>query len=129
MNPSFETGLTLFRTRYIEYKKTGSEADRVAYEAAKKWVEDYLASLNTTVEQDRQRLASSVASYTSTNPDLTKLTTQMQTIRETAPAIQDAYITTKKRAEEVPVEDTTSYYAKGAIVVGLLGIVGAISLF
>lgn len=128
MNQSFETGLNLFRTRYLEYKKTGNEADRVAYEAAKKWVDDYLVNLNQQIEQDRQRISSSVASSTSANPELTTLTAKMRDIRTTAPVLQDAYITTKKRADETPPEDTTSYYAKGAIVVGLLGIVGAIAV-
>ena len=121
--------LDIFQKNYIEYKMTGNAAYKVAYERAQDHLQKYIQTLKQDATTESEYIQKFVQNYRDTNPELAKLGDQMKTIRTQGPQIQDAYETTKALETSPPEEDRTSYYIRGAVVAGLMGIIVALSVF
>ena len=128
-NTSFNQAVDIYKTNYTNYRATGNPSFKIAYENAESWIQLYLQEKQKQVSTTATDINGFVQEYTTANPELTTLKNQFQTIRTQGPKLEDQYIQTKRINEEVPQEDMTSYYVKAAIVVGLLGIAGAVSAF
>lgn len=126
---TFNQALDIYKANYTNYRVTGNNAYKIAYENAERWIQLYLQEKQTLVSTTATEIDKFVQDYGTANPDLTRLKNQFQTIRTEGPKLEDQYIQTKRINEEVPEEDNTTYYVKAAIVVGLLGIVAAVSTF
>lgn len=121
--------LDIFQKNYVEYKMTGNAAYKVAYERAQEHLQKYIQTLKQDATSESEYIQKFVQEYRDTNPELAKLGDQMKTIRKQGPQLQDAYETTKALDGQQPGEDTTSYYIKGIVVAGLVGIISALSFF
>ena len=121
--------LDIFQKNYVEYKMTGNAAYKVAYERAQEHLQKYIQTLKQDATSESEYIQKFVQEYRDTNPELAKLGDQMKTIRKQGPQLQDAYETTKALDGQQPSEDTTSYYIKGIVVAGLVGIISALSFF
>jgi len=126
---SFDQAMEIYKANYTNYRVTGNNSYKIAYENAERWIQLYLQEKQKQVSSTANDINKFVQEYGTANPDLTKLKSQFQTIRTEGPKLEDQYIQMKRINTEVPEEYLTSYYVKAAIVVGLLGIVAAVSSF
>lgn len=126
----FLQALELYRTNYLQYRTTGRSEYKTAYENAENWVQLYLQEKSRQITEGRSFVNSFLQNYSTANPDLDKLKTRFNQIRKEGPATEDEYRTIKKITEqtEIPV-DSTSYYVKGGILVGLIGAIFVLSTF
>ena len=126
----FTQAMNIYKTNYVMYRTTGNSAYKTAYENAERWIQAYLAEQNQKITTSAQTINQFVQDYTTANPDLVNLKNQFTSIRTEGPKLEDKYIQIKRVKEEASGEiDNTSYYIKGGIVAGLLGIVVAMSIF
>ena len=119
------TALQSYKANYAAYKVSGQTAHKTAYESALAIVNQAIAKLAESTETNNSKIQGFLASYSSTNKDITDLQTQSRAIKTQGPALQDELLKSQKFHEHaVSVADDTSLYVKSAIVVGLLVIVG-----
>lgn len=126
---SFDQAMEIYKNNYTNYRVTGNSAYKVAFENAERWIQLYLQEKEKQVSASATDINKFVQEYGSANPDLTKMRNQFQSIRKEGPKLEDQYIQIKRLNEEIPEPDMTSVYVKAAIVVGLVGIIGAVSAF
>jgi hypothetical protein len=122
----FGQAVELYRKNYIEYRATGKAEYKIAYENAERWIQLYLESIAQQISSGGKYINRFVANYRNSNPELATLQTQFRSIRKEGPELQDRYATVKRIGdqEQQPVpEDWTEHYVKGAIAVGLLGVI------
>jgi hypothetical protein len=118
----FEKTLELYKKNLVEYKVSGNAAYKVASDTAKKWLDDYLKFLEEKAEKNKKEIQEFVDNYDKSDTELASLKKDMREIRKEGPALQILYETEKEA--EVGVEvDYTSYYAKGAVLVGVIALV------
>lgn len=125
---TFAEAINIYQTNYIQYRTTGRAGHKFAYEAAQRWIENYLRKMNAAIATDAQAISKFVDESTTANPELGDLQKRLTTIRKEGPAVQDAYATIKRVNEEQPLIDNTDLYVKAGIAAGLLGIVIVMSL-
>lgn len=116
----YQNALELYRKNYLDYKLTGNTAYKTAYTNAQEWIELYLRNLEQSVSKGASSIDKFVKDYAQANPDMMNMKSQLRTIQEEGPRLQDAYVTEQKANEAPPPPDTTHYYVKGAIVAGLV---------
>jgi len=127
---SIPQALQYLQDNLLEYKMTGNSLYRTAYDGTKRWIDAYIATLNTQIARDADSITSQIASHESANPDLTKSLADFQAVKTNGPKVEDTYLTIKKQMDhhtgaDAPSSDTSTY-VKGAIAAGL--IVGALVL-
>jgi hypothetical protein len=110
--------LNNFRQNYTEYKVTGNTVFKASYEATKAAMDTHLDALKAKADQDGEYIKTTVTQYQQTNPELTRLSSQMKTIQREGPKLQDQYETQEKRNEPAPA-DSMTVYIKGGLIVGL----------
>jgi hypothetical protein len=125
----FGHAVELYRKNYVEYRATGKAEHKIAYENAERWIQLYLESIARRVSSGAEYINNFVTTYQNSNADLVTLRDRFRRIRTEGPALQDQYTTVRRvgEAAEPEGEDWTSYYVKGAIAAGLLGIVAVMS--
>ena len=124
---TFYNAVNLYKKNYLDYKLTGRAEFKTAYENAQAWITTYLSQLDKRITEDKEFVSKFVTEYQNTNPELSALQQQMQTIRTEGPKLQDRYQTEQKMREAAP-EDYTSYYVKGGVILAAIGI-GVIANF
>jgi hypothetical protein len=127
---SIPQALQYLQDNLLEYKMTGNATYKTAYEGTKRWIDNYIASLNTQIARDADGIVSTIASHESANPELAKSQADFQALRTNGPKVEDTYLTIKKQMDhqtgaDAPSSDTSTY-VKGGIVVGL--VIGALVL-
>jgi hypothetical protein len=127
---SIPQALQYLQDNLLEYKMTGNSTYKTAYEGTKRWIDSYIATLNTQIARDADGIVSEIASHESANPDLTKSLADFQAVKANGPKVEDTYLTIKKQMDhhtgaDAPSSDTSTY-VKGGIAAGL--IVGALVL-
>lgn len=127
MATEFDTVLRQFKAGLLEYKVTGQTVYKRQADVAEKWIRDYLATLNKTIESDATYIDKFAKEYEKTNPELVKFKNEIADARKEGPKLQDIYKAETIAAEEVPV-DESGYYTKAAAVGGILAL-GAIVSF
>jgi DNA repair ATPase RecN len=122
----FEKTLELYKKNLVEYKVSGNAAYKVASDTAKKWLDDYIKFLEDRADKNKKEIQEFVDNYDKSDAELASLKKDMREIREKGPELQIMYETEKEA--EVGVEvDYTSYYAKGAVLVGVIALVAVAS--
>jgi hypothetical protein len=119
---SIPQALQYLQENLLEYKMTGNSLYRTAYDGTKRWIDAYIATLNTQLARDADGISSQIASYETATPDLAKSQADFQAVKTNGPKVEDAYLTIKKQMDHHTGADApsdTSTYVKGAIAVGL----------
>jgi chromosome segregation ATPase len=125
---NFSQAVELYKTNYVQYRTTGRSENKLAYEAAQRWIESYLASLDRSIANNAQSISKFVNEYSNASPELADLQQRMTAIRKEGPTLENKYATIKRVNEEQPVIDRTDLYVKAGIAAGLLGVIIAVSL-
>lgn len=129
---AFNQALELYRTNLVQYRVTGRTEYKTAYEAAERWIEIYLNGINQQITNGKTFVDGFLQNYSTANPDMDKLRTRFQQIRNEGPKTQDAYMAIRRineQAEMEPPVESTSYYVKGGILLGLVGAIALLSVF
>ena len=127
-NQDFNTVLNRYQKNLTDYKVTASAGLKTAVDTDKAWLDSYIASLERQSQEQQNYIQKFMADYQRTNPELIEMQSKLKEIKEKGPALQDAYETEKKAAEEEPI-DFTSYYVKAGLIVGVAAVVGLVSAF
>ena len=123
----FEKTLELYKKNLVEYKVSGNAAYKVASETAKKWLDDYIKFLEEKADSNKEEIQQFVDNYDKNDEELAALKKDMREIREQGPELQIMY-ETEKEAEAIQTEvDYTQYYAKGAVLVGVIALAAVAS--
>jgi hypothetical protein len=128
MDPEFEKMLGKFKTSMLEYKVSGSTSARESALVFKKWLDEYIITLNKAAEKDTIYITNFVKEYSKTNPELVKMHEQLKKVREQGPKLQDTLETEQLAEKEVPVE-MSSYYVKFGLLGTVLAIAAVAALF
>lgn len=128
MDPEFEKMLGKFKTSMLEYKVSGSTSARESALVFKKWLDDYIITLNQAAVKDTNYITNFVKEYSTTNPELVKMQAQLKKVREEGPKLQDTLETEQLAEKEVPA-DMTSYYVKFGLLGTVLAIAAVAALF
>lgn len=125
----FEKTLELYKKNVVEYKVSGNAAYKVASDTAKKWLDDYLKSMEDKANTNKKEIEEFVKNYDKNDEELASLKKDMREIREQGPELQIMYETEKEADVEGGLEvDYTTYYSKGAVLLGVIGLI-AVSSF
>lgn len=127
MATEFDRVLKQFKSSMLEYKVTGQAVFKQQADLAEKWLNDYISTLNSTIQRDATFIDNFAKNYATTNPDLMKYKKEIAAAREKGPELQDVYEGEKELQEEMPL-DESYFYTKAAAVGGILAI-GAVLSF
>jgi hypothetical protein len=123
MTSEFEKTLGLYQKNLTEYKVSGNAAYKVAADTTKKWLDDYIKTMEQRTEANKKEIQDFVESYAKSDPDMATLKKEMAEIRKKGPELQIQYETEKNAQKEEAETDFTMYYTKGAVLAGVIGLV------
>jgi hypothetical protein len=126
METEFEKTLDLYRKNLVDYKVTGNTAFKVASDSAKKWLDEYLTTVEKNVEKNKKDIQEFVTNYAESDAELTSLKQDMKKIRKEGPELQILY-ETEHNSEKEEGMDFSVYYAKGAVLVGVVALIAVAS--
>jgi hypothetical protein len=124
----FDTILARYRQSLMEYKTTGNSAFKTQVELDKKWLNDYIRWLQGESDRQGKSIQTFVSQYQNTNPDLVQMQAQIKKVREEGPKLQDEYETGQEATKEEPL-DFTMYYVKVGLILGVGGLIAAVTAF
>lgn len=127
MATEFDNVLNQYKNSLLEYKATGNSVFRQQAQASEKWLNDYILTLNQTVQRDAAYIDRFTKEYERTNPELVKYGREIAQVRKEGPKLQDVY--EGEQIEKKDVIDESSYYTKAAAVGGILAIAAVVSFF
>jgi chromosome segregation ATPase len=124
-----DDALRAYKDNYVQYKLTGNQAYKVAYENAEAWMKQYVEKKEKETEEKSRTINGFVQNYTNTNPEIARLGTEMKTIRKEGPRLQDRYATEQKiNSQSAEHIDMTPYYVKMGVVVATVGVLITLTL-
>jgi hypothetical protein len=125
---SIPQALQYLQDNLLEYKMTGNDTYKSAYDGTKRWIDSYIASLNTQLARDADGISSQITSYDSAAPELAKSQADFQAVKENGPKVEDTYLTIKKQMDHrLGASSDSGSYVKGAIAAGLgLGVLALV---
>ena len=106
MASEFDTVLKQYKSSLLEYKVTGQSVFKAQAEKAEKWLNDYISTLNSSIQRDADFIDRFTKTYEKTNPDLIKYTKEIAEVRKKGPELQDVYEGEKERKD-------CTWYASG----------------
>jgi peptidoglycan hydrolase CwlO-like protein len=127
MTTEFDSVLTRYKLSLLEYKVTGQSTYKQQAEVAEKWLNDYLKTLEQSIQSDTNFIDQFAKNYEKTNPELAKFQKEIAEARKQGPELNDLYEGELRTKEEV-VRDDSMYYTKAAIIGGVLAL-GAVLSF
>jgi hypothetical protein len=124
----FSNLLRIYKDNYSAYRISGNAAHKTAYETALSAINKRLESSQKTLSDDGAYIQNFLDTYSDENPRIDKLHKQSQAIQKIGPALQNELEVSKRlnAAPQVQPINESYLYVKGAIVVGLLIIVGIV---
>jgi DNA repair ATPase RecN len=126
----FQHMLNVYRDNYAAYKVTGNAAYKTAYETSLKGINQHIARINNSVQEDSEHIRNFMDTYEKSNGIITSLDNRIKRIKTEGPKLQDEYSQTKQlNQKEIQAVDNTYAYVKGGIIVGLViaaGIIGSL---
>jgi len=129
MGSDFENALELYRRNLVEYKVSGNAAFKVASDNAKKWLDDSLKTMEDTADKNKKEIEEFVKNYDKSDEELAALKEDMRKVRTEGPELQGIYETEHESLkEEEAIVDYTAYYAKGAVLAGVIALVTVASV-
>jgi hypothetical protein len=118
-----------YKDNYVQYKLTGNQAYKVAYENAEAWIRDYVANKEKQTKEQGSNVDAFVQKYAQRNPDITKLGGDLKAVRKEGPRLQDRYATEQKiNQEAVEQIDMTPLYVKAGVGAAILGVLITLTL-
>jgi uncharacterized membrane-anchored protein YhcB (DUF1043 family) len=126
MATEFDMVLNQFKSNMLEYKVTGQAVFKQQADRAEKWLNDYINTLNASIQRDATFIDTFAKNYAKTNPDLVKYKQEIANARQKGPELQDVYEGEKESQDEAPI-DETQYYTKAAVVGGILALGAVVS--
>ena len=127
MTSEFEKTLGLYQKNLTEYKVSGNAAYKVAADTTKKWLDDYIKTMEQRTEANKKEIQDFVENYAKSDTDMATLKKEMAEIRKKGPELQIQYETEKNAQKEEADNDFTMYYTKGAVLAGVVGLVAVAS--
>ena len=127
MTSEFDSVVTRYKLSLLEYKVTGQSTYKQQAEVAEKWLNDYLKTLEQSIQSDTNFIDQFAKNYEKTNPELAKFQKEIAEARKQGPELNDLYEGELRTKEEV-VRDDSMYYTKAAIIGGVLAL-GAVLSF
>jgi hypothetical protein len=116
------------RDNLLEYKMTGDERYKSAYDGIKAWMDNYISTLNLRLTRESDAITSDVAAYQTANQDMTQTQTEFQRIKAEGPRVENTYLTIKKQMDQIPTfEPSTDAYIKVGIAGGLAIVAGVLA--
>lgn len=125
----YQKALELYRKNYLEYKTTGESTYKIAYQNAETWIKLYLEKLQKRVDDDSTYVDKFLEDYERSNPEMMEMQKKMKIIQDKAPKLQQQYETEKLATQPPPPPDMTSFYIRGGVIAGVLGVMAALSFF
>ena len=126
MTTEFDSVLTRYKLSLLEYKVTGQSTYKQQAEVAEKWLNDYLKTLEQSIQSDTNFIDQFAKNYEKTNPELAKFQKEIAEARKEGPKLHDLYEGELRTKEEV-VRDDSMYYTKAAIIGGVLALAAVVS--
>jgi arginine utilization protein RocB len=127
MATEFDRVLAQFKANTLEYKVTGQSVFKQQADIAEKWLNDYIGTLNDSIQRDASFIDNFAKSYATANPDMMKYKEEIAEARKKGPELQDVYEGEKETQDEQPI-DETPFYTKAAVVGGILALAAVVSL-
>jgi membrane-bound ClpP family serine protease len=125
--PELRNALESYKTNYAAYRIYGNAGYKTAYENALKIANKFIVDSSKTINENDAYIQNFLSSYENSNSDITRLHKRSQRIQKEGPRLQDALAQSRQlHQREVKAVNDTYMYVKGAIVVGLLVIVGIV---
>lgn len=124
----FEKTLQMYRTNLLEYKITGNVAYKTASDTAKQWLDKYIDSMSTDVNQGKKEIEDFVKDHAKSGSEMATFKQDMSAIRKNGPELQMIY-ETERESQEAPPIDFGIYYTKGAVLGGIIVLAGVASMF
>lgn len=128
MTSEFENAVTRYKLSLLEYKVTGQSTYKQQADVAEKWLNDYLKTLQQSIQSDSNFIDQFAKNYEKTNPELVKFQKEIADARTKGPELNDLYEGEMQSKEEV-VRDDSIYYTKAAIIGGVLALGAVVSFF
>jgi hypothetical protein len=117
---SIPQALQYLQDNLLEYKMTGNDMYKTAYDGTKRWIDNYIATLNTQVARDADGISSQITSYETATPELAKSQADFQAVKAEGPKLENTYLTIKKQMDQATAAPTDSgTYVKGGIAAAL----------
>ena len=126
MAAEFDKVLEQYKSNLLEYKVTGQSEYKTRANTAEKWLKEYIAALNKSVQDDAAYINRFVKEYENTNPELIKFQKEIQHARKKGPELSDVYEGEKKILAEEPVDESL-FYTKAAALGGILALAAVAS--
>jgi peptidoglycan hydrolase CwlO-like protein len=126
MATEFESVLTRYKLSLLEYKVTGQSTYKQQADVAEKWLNDYIKTLQQSIQSDSNFIDHFAKNYEKTNPELAKFQKEIAEARKQGPKLQDVYEGELKTKDEV-VRDDSIYYTKAAVIGGVLALAAVVS--
>jgi len=118
-----------YKDNYVQYKLTGNQAYKVAYENAEAWIRDYVANKEKQTKEQGNNVDVFVQKYAQRNPDITKLGGDLKAVRKDGPRLQDRYATEQKINQDSEEQiDMTPLYVKAGVGAAILGVLITLTL-
>jgi hypothetical protein len=115
-----------YRVNLAEYRVTGNEANRVAYENARRGLDAMVVEQQNKIVGNQNYIQQFLSKYGNSASELTRLHETSQKIQKEGPKLQDEYERTK-RLNPTPVVDNTGLYVKAGVIAGLGALIGVIA--
>jgi hypothetical protein len=124
----FSNLLRIYKDNYSAYRVSGNVAHKTAYESALASINRQLAMSQKTLSDDGAYIQNFLDRYSDANPRIETLHQQSQAIQKIGPALQNELEVSKRinASPHVQPVNESYLYVKGAIVIGLLVIVGIV---
>jgi hypothetical protein len=124
----FSNLLRIYKDNYSAYRVSGNVAHKTAYERALAAINAQLDTSQKVLSEDESYIQNFLNKYSEENPKIENLHKQSQAIQKIGPALQNEFEVSKRlnAAPQVQPINDTYLYVKGAIVIGLLVIVGIV---
>lgn len=126
MASEFDSVLKQYRASLLEYKITGQSVFKTQADKAEKWLNDYISTLNSSIQRDAEFIDRFTKNYETTNSDMIKYKNDIAQARKKGPELQDIY-EGEKQSQELPTFDESLFYTKAAVVGGVLALAAVVS--
>jgi predicted ribosome quality control (RQC) complex YloA/Tae2 family protein len=120
--------LETYKDNYAAYRVTGNMSQKAIADSALAAIKKTIKNGQKMLDDNTQQIEEFLDKYSKENPRIEELHKKSQTIQKIGPALEDEYNVSKRlnAAPQVQPLSETTLYIKGAVVVGLLIIVGIV---
>lgn len=107
-----------FRQAQVLYRSTGDEKHKPAADLAKNAIEQYIANLQSTVQQREREFQTYTEERVGTGNEVDQIAQEARQVRENTNKIAGQYLVAQGQNQPIPIE-WSKYYVKFAILGGL----------